>query len=168
MKPEPINSHRVEPHASARPQSESPGASPSQEAIQGYARLLREQFAGLHLRSTLLGTALTEVPLEAFDQYINQYIEDATGSSCRKSPILRTMLEHLLLLSSTIARLHSGAFETSTVENRRTSLQTAASLTGELRRLSQAVESQIQAHRSATFALPRPEERKRGAEKQTG
>ena len=90
---------------------------------------------------------------------------DATGSDCAKHPILRTLIEQLLLLHQTIGRLHGDAINAADVEQRRVNLQLAANLTGELRRLAEEVEKMVQSRRSERLPFSTTKAEKSGGAK---
>lgn len=90
---------------------------------------------------------------------------DATGSDCAKHPILRTLIEQLLLLHQTIGRLHGDAINATEIEHRRINLQLAAQLTGELRRLADEIDKMVQSRRSERLPFPTTKAKKSGGAK---
>lgn len=112
---------------------------------------------------------MADIPLTACRKYVDDYVLDATGGDCTKQPILRTLIEQLLLLHQTIGRLHGDAINASEIEHRRINLQLATQLTGELRRLAEEIDKTVQSRRSERLPFPTEKAGKsRGGRKQTG
>ena len=111
-------------------------------AIDGFAKLVREQLCAMYLSGVGVSSPLAAVPIEALQRYVEQFVVDQVGDDCSDDPILKTLIEQLILAHQMIGRLYADAISATSIESRRTNVQLATSLAGELRRLSIEIREQ--------------------------
>jgi hypothetical protein len=139
------------------------------EQFRQDARWVREQmFSSYYFACGQKGVLACTSPPD-IQQYIDQYVLDATGSDCEKMPVLRSLIEQFLLLHHSIAKLQGDAQNSSTIENKRINFQLVANLLGEQRRLAESIESQIGSLKGKPVQLPgaEPEKKNGGEQKRT-
>lgn len=151
-------------HPHAHPQQAAPEADHAQVVAQ-YAQLVRRDMYPAYICGVQQNGIMADVPLASWRKYIEDYVFDATGSDCKNQPILRTLIEQLLLLNHTIGRLHGDAINASEIEHRRINLQLAVQLTGEQRRLAEEISRMIESGRSKRLPFPAAKSEKKGGAK---
>lgn len=140
-----------------------------QSEIDRFRRLLRDDSGGVYLRGISLGTPLAAVPMESIREYIREFVGDAIGSDPKCDPLLRTLAEQVILAHHMIGRLHCEALEAKDSETRRTNVQLATALTGELRRLTKDLVERAEKSggRKLKVAATVDDEEKRGPNKRS-
>ena len=145
------------------------GAESCPESKVRLAKLLRDDSGAMYLKAISLGTQNMAVPLESMQSYVKEFVEDAIGRDPAQSPLLRTLAEQVVLLHHTISRLHCEAVSKDDLDHRRTNIQLASTLTGELRRLTKELREQVAM--SSTGPSPKVkifDEKREGGKKRTG
>lgn len=103
------------------------------QKIEQYADLVRHDSYPMYLWGINRGLPLADAPIESFRRYIDDFARDVFGET--EDPLLRILVEQLLLSHQVIGRLSCDAFDKSSdLDVRRTNFQLATSLMGEARR----------------------------------
>lgn len=71
---------------------------------------------------------------------------DQVGDDCAHDPVLKSLIEQLILAQQMIGRLYADAIAAASIDARRINVQLATTLTGELRRLSAEICEQTARH----------------------
>lgn len=166
-KKQPSDPQSPEPRMADQHSPEPDAGQPEQ--FRQDARWVREQMFSTYYYACGQKGVLAYAGPPDIQQYIERYVQDATGSDCEKMPVLRSLIEQFLLLHHAIAKLHGDAQNASTIENKRINFQLVASLLGEQRRLAEWIESQIGNLKGKPVQLPctEPEKKTGGGRKRT-
>ena len=130
---------------------ESAGSDPA--AIDLFAQLVRDQMCAMYLSGMGVSSPLAAVPIAALQRYVEHFVLDQVGDDCSGDPILKTLIEQLILAHQMIGRLYADAISATSIEARRVNVQLATSLAGELRRLSIEIREQSTRHHSDPLAI---------------
>lgn len=97
---------------------------------------LRYRMGAAYVSAEFKGVSSSALPLESLDVYLQQLMEDAGQPS---DPVVRIMLEQLVMVHHKIGRLNRLSADATTLEEAKVYDAGSACLLGELRRLALAI-----------------------------
>lgn len=108
---------------------------------------IRENAVTAHLFGVCQRTVMADLPIEAYREYIKEFVIDVVGEGLKDDRLICTCVEQMLLMQHTVNRLMNEALDSSDVDRRKANLQLATNLQAEHRRQTKDVEAMLAARR---------------------
>jgi hypothetical protein len=135
------------------------------EEVEKYKDVIKDKAFSMHLFGISMGTPLAAVPIESMQQYLEDFIDELVGEKANLGPLDRLMVEQILLAHHLTGRLQCEALE-GDLETRRTNIQLAITLMGEMRRHVKDIKESVGS--SHSNRVSRTSEKKGGPQSEVG